>query len=155
MQLWLSRQLLEVGAVCGKAARTGSVRGAHSNMCPYRDQRDHVPSLPEHDGLGIFGIPFLALTLVGKATWQSGDFIRIAALGVTLVAALLGAIGMLPDQIEHRCMQEWLGLALSGIALCICSLRLRGRNRAKGFVLCAAIYLTFAWGLLVTGCRKG
>jgi hypothetical protein len=26
-----------VGAVCGKAARTGSVRGAHSNMRPYRD----------------------------------------------------------------------------------------------------------------------
>jgi hypothetical protein len=31
------RQIPEVGAVCGKAARTGSVRGAHSNMCPYRD----------------------------------------------------------------------------------------------------------------------
>jgi hypothetical protein len=37
VQLWLSRQIPEVGAVCGKAARTGSVRGAHSNVCPYRD----------------------------------------------------------------------------------------------------------------------
>jgi hypothetical protein len=113
------------------------------------------PVFPNMTALLYFGIPFLALTFVGKATWQSGDFIRIVALGVTLAAALLGAIGMLPDQIEHRCMQEWLGLALSGIALCICSLRLRGGNRANGFVLCAAIYLTFAWGLLVTGCRKG
>ena len=32
------RQTPEVGAVCGKAARTGSVRGAHSNMRPYRDK---------------------------------------------------------------------------------------------------------------------
>jgi hypothetical protein len=37
VQFWLSRQLPKVGAVCGKAARTGSVRGAHSNMRPYRD----------------------------------------------------------------------------------------------------------------------
>ena len=36
------RQIPEVGAVCGKATRTGSVRGAHSNMCPYRD-----PQSPE------------------------------------------------------------------------------------------------------------
>ena len=35
------RHTPEVGAVCGKAARTGSVRGAHSNMRPYRD-----PNLP-------------------------------------------------------------------------------------------------------------
>jgi hypothetical protein len=37
------RQIPEVGAVCGKAARTGSVRGAHSNMRPYRDL--HYPPL--------------------------------------------------------------------------------------------------------------
>ena len=34
---WACRQTPKVGAVCGKAARTGSVRGAHSNMRPYRD----------------------------------------------------------------------------------------------------------------------
>ena len=113
------------------------------------------PTFPNMTALVFFGIPSLVLIHVGRSILQAGDLIRSFAAGVALVACLLGAMGMLPAHGEHRCVQEWVGLSLSGIALCICLLRIRGGGWSTRVVTCVALYLTFAWGLLVTGCLRG
>jgi hypothetical protein len=102
----------------------------------------------------FFGLPLLGLVGLAKALFLSRSIFAKASVLLAAISALLGTVGMISTAVPPSCVQEWLGLAISLLAVCIALTQIKGGTWRSILVLVLGVYLSVAWGLLVTGCNQ-
>jgi hypothetical protein len=102
----------------------------------------------------FFGLPLLELAGLAKALFLSRATVAKASLFLAIISALLGTVGMISTSAPPSCVQEWVGLAISLLTVCLSLTQVRGGAWRIIVLLVLDVYLSVAWGLLVTGCNQ-